>query len=970
MAAPESDPEQDTRVTAGPAASKRALPWEVSGSTTLDAPRSSPMADGLEEGSLVGRFVVLERIGAGSMGVVFRAYDPRLAREVALKCLKSRDLGAEHRDRLTREAMAMAKLSHPNVVSVFDVLEPQPGEVVLAMEYVPGVNLRRWLSLRERPWQEVLRMLVAAGEGLAAAHAQGLLHRDFKPSNVLVSEDERPRVTDFGLAKLEGGVEPSMSSWRPHERSPEGPLSSLVPQLSLDSLGGDGDGPLTSTGAVLGTPAYMAPEQCSDRGVDARADQYAFCSSLWHALTGSLPFAAAGSVLYAIMDAKEEGPPPWPRDHPLPRRLVAAITRGMAPNPVDRWPNMPALLEQLRWDPRARRRRWLAILAGAVTLTASGVALSSFQSQRVEPCTGAEARLVGVWDATQREAARTAITSAGVAYGAATWDHIAPRLDDYASAWDRMHRDACEATAVRGDQSAEVMDLRMACLERTRIALRAATGRLVEADAEAVEHAHDLVDGLPSIERCADVEALRSGVEPPTAADAEAVREAREALAEARVLGEIGKVAPAQAAVARADAALRASGYAPARTELALVQGLVEAMAGEHAAADERLRDALAQAARHGQWDELEEAATELLLIVGRSRGLDAEGLRYAELARGLAERSGDARRLAKVHGMLGVVLKAQGRYAEAEAEYRAAIAGLEQALPGDHAETAKARGNLAAVLHLQGHSAEAATQMRAVVDTLERSLGVLHPEVLSARNNLAVIVLAQGRLPEAEAEFRAVVERRTALLGPGHEGVATARDNLANVLRAQGRLPEAEAEHRAALEIRLALFGPIHPAVATSHNNLGAALQAQNELEAAEVSLRAAVDVWAQMQGDEHPSTALARYNLGGVLMLLERPAEAAEQLERAWSTRSAATTPASDRARTAFSLARATMEARGDRARALELAELAAATYAELPPETADKYAKERQTLREWLAEHRPARARPAGPRHDGPR
>jgi eukaryotic-like serine/threonine-protein kinase len=950
----ENGADEETRQTGAPSESTGGMPVEAWGdepTRRLDAraepanvPRQAPIAERLEEGSRVGRFMVLERVGAGGMGVVFRAYDPKLAREVALKCLKPRSLQPEHRRRLVGEAQAMAKLSHPNVVSVYDVLEPQRGEVVVAMEYVPGVNLRRWLGQRARSWEEVLAMLVAAGQGLAAAHAQGLLHRDFKPSNVLVGEDDRPRVTDFGLAKLEGvdstGPAPARPRAEPLPREPSG--------LHREA----GDDPLTSTGTIVGTPAYMAPEQYAERGVDARADQYAFCSSLWHALTGTLPFGT-GSDLGTIIEAKEKGPPQWPKDHPLPRRIVAAILRGMAPRPDDRWPSMAALLEALRWDPRARRRRWMTAAAGLVTVGATGMALSSFQARRAERCSGGQARLAGVWDGDRREAARTAITGAGVAYGQATWEHVAPRLEAYAGAWSGMHREACEATAVRGEQSAEVMDLRMACLERARIGFRAATERLVEADAEVIERAHELVEGLPALERCANVEALRAGVEPPSAEDAEGVGHALEALAEARSLQGIGKAAQASDAIVRAEAALAGSGYEPVRTELTLVRGLVAGTAGEHARAEADLREALGRAARWGQWDELQEAAVELVMLVGRARSLDAEGLRYLELARGLAERSGDARRIARVHVAAGIVDKSHGRYAEAEAEYRAALEGLQGSLGAEHPDVAQARGNLATVLHLLGHSEQAAEQMRAVVATLGRSLGELHPDVLAARNNLAAIEVSQGHLREAEAELRAVVEQRTALLGPHSEGVATARDNLANVLRAQGRLDEAVEEHRAVLEIRREVLGRSHPSLVSSHNNLGAALEAQGRYEEAAVELRAAVGLAEGLGRHDHPTTALARHNLGDVLSSLQRPAEAVEPLERALATRSAPGTPALDRARTAYALAKALVAAGGDPARAVSLAREADTAYVE----AGAKHAKEREGVREWLAEREAA-------------
>jgi tetratricopeptide (TPR) repeat protein len=219
---------------------------------------------------------------------------------------------------------------------------------------------------------------------------------------------------------------------------------------------------------------------------------------------------------------------------------------------------------------------------------------------------------------------------------------------------------------------------------------------------------------------------------------------------------------------------------------------------------------------------------------------------------------------------------------------------------------------------------------------------------VLATRNNLAAIELAQGHLREAEAELRAVVELRTALVGPHHEGVATARDNLANVLRTRGRLPEAVAEHRAALGIRLEVFGPSHPAVASSHNNLGAALDALGRYDEAEAELRAAVDIGVRLGGDDHPSTALARYNLGGVLMALGRPTEAVEQLERAFAIRSAPSTPALERARTAFTLAKALVAAGGDPQRAEALAKQAEHAYGE----AGSKHDEERNDVREWLA------------------
>ncbi len=270
-------------------------------------------------GTTLGRFVVLEEVGRGGMGRVLRAYDPKLQREVALKVLRGEMLRGEGHARLVREAQAMARLSHPNVVAVYDV-EDTPRGVVLVMELVDGVTLQRWLRT-ERAWREVLASFVDAGRGLAAAHAQGLLHRDFKPANVLVASDGRVKVTDFGLAKS----------------APDGPASiqrasasfpSVDPSLLESSEVSIAD-ELTHAGTVIGTPKYMAPEQHCGEPLDAAVDQYAFCVVLWEALAGVWPFAPPGSEpepererddpYRDVVRRKLAGPGAWPTSVAVPK---------------------------------------------------------------------------------------------------------------------------------------------------------------------------------------------------------------------------------------------------------------------------------------------------------------------------------------------------------------------------------------------------------------------------------------------------------------------------------------------------------------------------------------------------------------------------------------------------------------------------------------------------------------------------
>ncbi|MBL8957872.1 MAG: protein kinase, partial [Myxococcaceae bacterium] len=265
-------------------------------------------------GRTLGRYVLLDVIGAGGMGVVYSAYDPVLERKVALKLVrKERGAPAEVESRLMREGKSIAQLAHQNIVSVFD-MGSSDGQVFVAMELVGGGSLKKWLRDGPRHWREVLEKFVAAGDGLAAAHKAGIVHRDFKPENVLVGEDGRVRVTDFGLASSVG----------------------ILPELQAPSPG-TLDVRLTQSGAVMGTPAYMAPEQHQASVADARSDQFSYCVALWEALYGVRPYTAGSSgEPWRFVE-----PPPDVRVPPWVRR---AVERGLSLDRAGRWPSMEPLV--------------------------------------------------------------------------------------------------------------------------------------------------------------------------------------------------------------------------------------------------------------------------------------------------------------------------------------------------------------------------------------------------------------------------------------------------------------------------------------------------------------------------------------------------------------------------------------------------------------------------------------------------
>jgi tRNA A-37 threonylcarbamoyl transferase component Bud32 len=336
----------------------------------------SKLFPGSTEPLRVGRYRILGRIGQGGMGVVYRAHDPELARDVAVKLMNAESLDegetATARTRLVREARAMARLAHPNVLHVYDVGAVEDG-VFIAMELVEGESLAAWVARAPRDWRDVLRHYVDAGRGLAAAHAAGVIHRDFKPENVLVGTDGRVRVGDFGLAgapALAGA--PSFDDMRSND-------------AALD-VGGV-EGTLTRTGALLGTPKYMAPEQ--EHGVVASdaGDQFSFCVALYEALYGQPPFEGATFQVYRkhVRDGEIRSAPEGTK---VPKWICDEIVRGLAVDPKARHPSMDALLDALARalvDSRATQRSWFKRLAIVAPIVIAAVAVGVVLGAQNEP---------------------------------------------------------------------------------------------------------------------------------------------------------------------------------------------------------------------------------------------------------------------------------------------------------------------------------------------------------------------------------------------------------------------------------------------------------------------------------------------------------------------------------------------------------------------------------------------------------
>ncbi len=935
---------------------------------------------GLWAGMELGRFIVLGELGRGGMGIVLHAYDPKLEREVALKLVRTDALDEAAQARLVAEARAMAQLAHPNVVVVHDVetlSAPEVGSVVaLIMEYVPGQTLATWVKAHRRTWQQVVDVYVAAGRGLAAAHARQMLHRDFKPANVLLdaasddrSAPSRVKVTDFGLAKQQAGPLSAASNASLVD-SDTALLDGSSAEHSID--------PLTRAGVLLGTPRYMAPEQHRGASLDAAADQYAFCVALWESLCGKPPFAGRSMV-----HAKEGGPPPWPSEASAPTRVRKVVARGMAPNPRDRWPSMDALLVALQARPH---RRWIAVAGVGVV---AGVAAFAWlrEDQR---CTGARDRLAGAWDDAQREAVQSAMLGTDLPFAPRSLERVATQLDAYADTWAVMHEEACVATTIRGEQSAAVLDLRMACLDRARVALAATTDVLAHADAAVVAKSHELLAELPTLDACARIDELvHDQVEPPPPGEAEAVARVQPIVSRARSLIATGRFTDAEAALEQAQTLVATLSYGPAHTEVTALRGNLRAAQALTEEAVLAYREALGAAVVHRQWALAREASTELMLLLGHRLGRAEQALEHRSIAEALAE--GDPYARAEVHQSVALTLETAGNYAEAEAEQRKALALTESLAGPDAWETMLRKTNLAYVLTSAGrfdesqklyeealavgvpelgeshpsignihdnygtalafggkYEASAAEHHRAY-EVGVATYGPDHPRTVGALANEGAALLWAGKLREAEAPLAGALElwERTK---PEHHEISNIRNNYAVLLWKDGRLAEAEAQMHQVLQTRRRVLGDDHPDNAAAMTNLSAILAEQGKYaEAAEVG-RDALRLLTARVDPEHPQIAYARTNLAAALLQLGEDTEARALLEAAWERLNRPSIAAESRAEVALLLAQASWARAEDRARARALANVAVEAYAE----AGEGYADKRAVAQTWLSDH----------------
>ena len=692
--------------------------WSLSGDDD-----DGELAMVLPRGTVIGQFEIDRPLDAGGMGMVYVARDLRLERDVALKAI--RNVKADPAQ-LLAEARAMARVAHPNVVAVYDVVE-RDGNVYLAMELVAGVSLRRWLD-ETRSWRAVLDAFIAAGAGLAAAHAANVVHGDIKPANILVGNDGRVRITDFGLATSS-------------ETSP--------------------------SGEVRGTPAYMSPEQRAGAPCDARADQYALCASLYAAIFGALP---------------DE---PNPRRVRVPRSLRRALARGLARDPDGRFASIADLLRALR-SAASQRRRTIAFGVAAITVVAAGTFYLGVHRRDAKQCDVLTAPLASPWDESTKFAVRRSFQATKLNFVGGITERVEANLDRWSQQLDDMREGLC--TDVESAQRTRMA----ACLEERAKEGRAIIGLFQDTiDASSVMNAVAATEQLPPPPRCRELvvvepppaapsEARRAASDQLAKAFAlmaagkwkEALVVNRELVAAAGKSGDPHLEGAARVSLGRNlvnlssfDEAqtmlLEALKFAElAREDRQRVQVLVnlttlEYRRGQHQAALVYYQIGLPAALRVGD----RYLETEFYIVGGssmlqQSRVKEAQALFEQAIVLRRTLYGDKSPRLAAAITALGNAYAMQGDLERAKREHVEALEITRNALGAMHPDVATMHGNIGSDELYALRFEPALVELREAARIFETAYGAVHRNVASALGDLGTAQLEAGNAAEALASF------------------------------------------------------------------------------------------------------------------------------------------------------------------------------------------------------------------------
>ena len=703
-------------------------------STVVGATAKLRVFEQVGAGTVLGeRYRIEAPLGEGGSGTVYRAWDRILGDLVAVKILHAQRAREQSWiKRLAREVKVARVIGHPNVCRVFE-LGTADGHWFVTMELATGGSLRDLLrgSSRsaQRPLAERLRDIREVCAGLAAMHAVGITHRDVTPQNVLRMADGRLVLTDFGLAI------------------------------------GSGD----QTTVHGGTLAYMPPEAARGERSDLRSDVFQLGMIMHEVLMGIRPTWSTDGTHMTLTEfppgasAVEEelarlmgdclNPDPSKR----PQSAVAVAGRLAAAEVAQPAPFAVRAVTRTRRFIR-RHQRLMLVATGTVML--SGLVRGVQVLARPPLCRGGAQQMAGVWDVPRAEAVRRAFMGSGKSYAAESFMRVRAILDSYAASWAAMYTDACEATHLRGEQSTEVLDLRMTCLKQGQGELRALVDLFSSADGAAVSRSINAASALDAVARCGDVAVLKAVVRPPADAETRAkVEGLRQRLSEVKALQGAGRFTEGARRAPPLVAEARAIGYDPLLAEALDALGRVTLLTGSFSLASAAIDEAMvvAEGSRHDRL--LAEAAVDKVGLLG-GKGYVEELNKFVPRAEAILKRiGGDDRLQSWIFAGIGQAMILNGRFAEGLAAHRQALEAKLRVLPPDHWDVALSLGSVASGLQSMGRHAEALEQNQRAIAILERALGPRHPDVALHIFNRGEIRLSLGQVAAARADFEQALE-------------------------------------------------------------------------------------------------------------------------------------------------------------------------------------------------------------------
>ncbi len=828
----------------------------------LDAQRAfSAVANRLlgpsTEEALVGRFQLRERVGSGGMGVVYAAFDPQLGRRVAIKLLHPSSATERGHSRLIREARNLARLNHPNIVGVYEI-GTVDDRVFIAMELVEGVALSEWLR-EEHPWPEVVRVLHEAGNGVRAAHSAGIVHRDFKPANVMIGEEGRVIVLDFGLARA------------PQLSKSEETATAQTP---------DPDQSATQQGAVVGTPAYMAPEQHHGREATEASDQFAFCVSMYEALYGQRPFTTTSRV--QLLDAIERGRlEPVRKSNSVPRWLRKIILRGLSPDPSDRWPSMSALLAAIQ---RRLRTRWRRALVPGLAFMAGAAALVAWPRDEVS-CDDEGAAIELQWNpavAVSTSSSLSAIDHPNAQTVSATVERA---LNAYVDRWSVMRVDACQLLEAQpNDESAQNA---VACLEGQQRWLESTLKLLAAPDLQVLLDAPNLVPRVPDLDSCAlDVVSEAALASAASARDRATLERLR---GEALALGRAGRHEAAMELANTARGLAEASNDEGLRARSYRLTGMLHRWAGDRQQAAEMFEAAVVRAERAGdvvaRLDAMRSLAEELI-----STGRMDEAERMLRRVEAAHERF-DVRPWkwdAELHLLHTYLSIERVEYDDAVFHAQQYVEAVELNAEEDPGQNLVAKTLLAKAMANRGDTKGMLERWNAIREEGVELYGPIHATQAAVLSSMAVLAFRGRERQQAVDLALASLRIRELLRGNEHPSLIKVLLNLAGFwglanpaesLRSARRAATIARKHRPTYDRQLS----------KALHNAALVMGSLDEERGAVEALRESYEINVKLLGPKHPSTLSTLQTIGTLLISLGEMDEARELFERAYRLESA---------------------------------------------------------------------------------